>query len=233
MNLPSPARTGALVGLAVALSLVGPARADDWTETTGGLGHEATRFALHIGGSWGPVNGTEVEKVDPASGFEVGLSARVLWSISLYGSYASTSGNVSGQLVQLLDQRVRADGRSGNVDGSLDFRRYRAGLRIDGLRQKNWPFQAYFVGAAVFTTNEIKLDSVDHAPPVPIALPQGGSVDLRKFDDSQTGFLGRVGVEYPLVPHAWVYVNFTYEVLEPPPGTNATTSFNGGLTLRI
>lgn len=234
MSLPFPVRAGFLAGLGFALFASQVAAAEeDWTPAAGDLGWTTTRFALHVGGSWGPIGGTEVEKVDPASGFEVGLSGRVYHSISLYGSYASSKGNVKGQVVQLLDQPVRTDRRSGTVDGELTFRRYRAGLRIDGLRQESWPFQAYFVGAAVFSTNEVKLSSVDEAPPASIPIPGGGMLDLAKFDDSQTGFLGRVGIEYIVAPRVWVYGAFSYEVFEPPPGTNATASVNVGVTIRI
>jgi hypothetical protein len=234
MSLPFPVRAGVRAGVVLAMLASGPATAAaDWTATAGDLGTNASRFAVHVGGSWGPINGTEVEKVDPATGLEVGVSGRVWRSFSLYGSYATSQGSVKGQIVQLLDQPIRADGRSGTVDGDVSFRRFRAGVRIDGLRQEDWPFQAYFVGAAVFSTNEVKLNSVDGRPPQVLDLPDGGTLDLAKFDDSQLGFLGRIGVEYLLTTRFWVYTNFTYEVIEPPPGTNATASVNGGLTIRI
>lgn len=236
MSLPFSVRAGALAGLGVALLLPGVATADsDWIPAAGDLGLSSTRYAIHVGGSWGPVSGTEVENTEPASGVEIGVSVRVLWSVSAYGSFAWSRSTVKGQIVQLLDQEVRADGRSGNVDGELTSRRLRYGVRVDGLRQEGWPFQIYFVGAAVQSVNEVTINSLDHvSPPPPIPLSGGRTLDIGKFDDGgQWGFLGRVGVEYLVTKQAWVYGNFTYEVVEPPPGTYATASINAGLTYRI
>lgn len=233
MRLPWFGRVGLAAGLALVLEWPGITLAEGWTAAAGDMGRDESRIAVQIGGSWGAVGGTEVEKVDPARGFEVGASYRVFRSASVYGSYASSTASVSGQLTQLLDQRIRPDGNSGNVDGEISFRRFRAGLRVDGLRQEDWPIQVYFIGAAVFSTNEVRIDSVDQAPPQPVAKAGGGVVDPSKFEDTQTGFLGRVGVEYRVMPRVGVDLGFTYEIFEPPPGTNSTTSLNGGVTIRI
>jgi opacity protein-like surface antigen len=140
---------------------------------------------------------------------------------------------VDGQIVELLDQPVRADGRSGNVSGELTFTRYRVGLRLDGLRQQNWPAQVYFIGGAVFATTKVAIDTVDYATPGLVPAPGGGRVDLGGFEDSQVGFMGRIGMEYRVAANLSVNLGFTYEVFEPPPGTNSNTAFNGGLTYRI
>ncbi|MBZ0269118.1 hypothetical protein K8I85_13245 [bacterium] len=214
--------------------LCGPvAAADDWEAGVGEMGRTATRIALQIGGSWGAIYGTEVEKTNPATGFEVGASYRVFRIFSLYGGYASSKANIDGQLVELLDQPVRADGRSGNVSGDITYARYRTGIRIDAMRQKNWPAQIYFLGAAVFSTNKVAIESVDHEAPAPVPAPGGGTVDLTGFEDSQIGFLGRVAVEYRFAPRIGTYLGFSYEVFEAPPGTNSTTALSGGLVFRI
>jgi len=212
----------------------GPAAAaDDWEAGVGEMGRTASRIALQVGGSWGAIYGTEVERTNPAAGFEVGASYRVFRIFSLYGGYASSKANVDGQLVELLDQPVRADGRSGNVKGDITYSRYRAGIRIDGMRQENWPVQVYFLGAAIFSTNKVAIDEVDHASPSPVPAPGGGMVDLGGFEDSQIGFLGRMALEYRFAPRFGTYMGFTYEVFEAPPGTNSTTAVTGGLTFRM
>lgn len=210
-----------------------PVLAADWQAAAGDMGRNESRIALDIGGSWALVSGDEVEKVNPATGFEVGAAFRFFRSASLYGAFASSKSTVDGQIVALIDQPVRADGRSGNVSGDVTFTRYRAGLRIDGMRQERWPAQVYFIGAAVFVTTKVAIDTVDQATPAPIPALGGGMVDLGGFEDSQVGFMGRVGMEYSVAPRVGVDLGFTYEVFEAPPGTSSAAGFHGGVTFRI
>lgn len=234
MKFPSLARTRILGGVCLLLLAAGPAAAaEDWTPALGDLGRTATRFALHIGGNWSAITGTEVEQMDSATGYEAGISVRVFRSFSLFGGYAVSSGDVKGQVVQLLDQNVRPDGRSGNVSGQIEARRFRTGIRVDALRERNWRFQPYLLGAAVFTTTEVTIDSVDQAAPRPVPVVGGGSADISRFEDSQIGALARFGVEYRVVPLIGIDFNLSLEMMELPPGTNAATSVNGGITIRI
>ena len=207
--------------------------ADDWEATMGELGRNASRYALHLGAGYGGWDGTEVSRVDPALGFEVAASFRAYGNYSLYAGYALASADVQGQVAELLDQKVRPDGRSGNVDGSLDVSRFRVGVRIDALREQNWRFQPYVVFAAVFSTSTVDLNSVDGAPPRPSPNAEGELVDIRSFDDSQIGAMGRIGLEWMVLPRIGVNAAFTYEGIELPPGTHAIIGAGTGLTFRF
>ncbi len=208
---------------------------DAWEASLGELGRSSTRFGLHISAGYSAVSGNEVEQVESAVGYEAGLSVRVLGNLSIFGSYAVATGDLEGQLVQILDQKIRSDGRSGNASGDLELSRWRVGVRVDALREKNWPWQPYFLGAVVFSSSEVTLDSVDQSsPPLPVSAGIGQPlIDIRTIKDSQTGALARLGLEYLLTPTIGVDLNFTYEVIELPPGTNANSSINAGLTFRI
>lgn len=235
MKLPSLARPLAGVASLALLSLAPSTAhsADDWEATMGDLGRTTTRIGLHLGAFYGATSGSEVRRVEPAAGLEVGASYRVLGSFSLYGSYALSSADVKGQVTELIDQKVRPDGRSGNVDGTIDLSRFRAGIRVDALREKGWKYQPYLVLAASITNSTVELKTVDGAPPRPSRNPEGILIDPSSFADSQIGAMGRLGVEYPVANHVGANLAFTYEGIELPPGTHSVISAYGGLTLRF
>jgi hypothetical protein len=191
-------------------------------ETPEELQVNGTRLRVHGGVLYGTVSGSEVEKTDPAFGFEIGGSFRVLRGLSICGSFAKSRSNVDGQVVQLLDVPVRVDGRSGTVDGRVDFDRFRVGVRVDGLRQPSFRVQPYLLGAATFTKNKVKLDTVDRAKP---AQPS--------YDDSQIGGVGQFGVEVGVAPRIGVDAHFVYEVFEFPPATNSSLGVGAGVALRL
>ncbi len=183
---------------------------------------------------WGSLDGSEVEKADPAIGFEGGAFWHVWRGVSVWGSYALSTHDVNGQLVQLLDQPVRGDSRSGTVTGSVQASRARAGVRLDAVRQPGWRFVPYAVAAVCFSSVEVTVDSVDGvAPPAAVPDASGNPVDIRRIDDTQLGGLGRFGVEFQVAPMLRVDVHGTYEVLEFPAGTNASAAAGTGLVYRF
>lgn len=183
---------------------------------------------------WSSLEGSEVEKADPALGFEGGAFWHVWRGVSVWGSYAVSSHDVNGQLVQLLDQPVRGDGRSGTVEGSVQVNRARAGVRLDAMRQAGWRFAPYAVAAVCFSSIEVTVDSVDgDNDPDPVPDAQGNLVDIRSIDDTQLGGLGRFGMEYEVSPILRVDVHGSFEVFEFPPGTNASATAGAGLVYRF
>jgi hypothetical protein len=208
----------------------------EWTATAGEMGRDNSSFALHIGGNYAVLSGTEVENVDPSPGVEAGVSYRFLANLSVFGSYAINTSNVEGQLIHLLDQRVRDDGRSGNVEGELQTSRLRIGVRLDALREESWQFRAYLLGAVVFSSLDVTLDKVDgNDPPFLVTgdPPDFPTVDVSSFSDNQLGGLARFGLEYTILTSVSLDLNVSYEVIEFPTGTNALASFNTGLVLRL
>ncbi len=182
---------------------------------------------------WGSLDGSEVEKADPAMGFEGGAFWHLWRGISVWGSYAVSSHDVNGQLLQLLDQPVRAGGRSATVEGSVQVNRARAGVRLDALRQAGWRFVPYAVAAVCFSSIEVTVDKVDGADPVPVPDAAGNPVDIRSLDDTQLGGLGRFGVECEVSPILHVDVHGSFEVFEFPAGTNASATAGAGLVYRF
>lgn len=209
--------------------------AEDWEPVAGGLGRDASRFAVHLGGSYGTMQGSELENLDPSTGFDVGVSFRFLGNLSAVGYYAADKANVSGQLTQLLDQRVRADGRSGLVEGEVKTERFRAGLRVDAYRERGWRFTPYLLGAVVFSDIEVTIDSVDGAPPAPIpsADPLQPRTDISTVKSNEIGGLGRLGVEYRVASRIAVDLNGNVEIIEAQPGTNTIFAVNSGLVVRF
>jgi hypothetical protein len=234
------AQARALTGLAVCAAGVAflarpSAVAAGWVPTAGDLGRSDSRYALHIGGNYGVISGAEVEGVDPGIGYEGGLSFRVLGSLSVFGSYAVNSSTVDAQLIEILDQDVRPERRSGHVEGDVETSRLRAGLRIDAHHESGWRFRPYLVGAVLFSTIDVKIDSVDNVSPppkVPTNPPGSPPVDIRKISDEQLGAMLRFGVEYYVMRAVAIDLNVSHEVVEFPAGTNAITSFHGGLSIR-
>jgi hypothetical protein len=228
-------RSGGVAAACAAILLPGPVLAAAWTAVAGDLGRDDTRFAVHAGVSYGTMEGSEVEDTEPARGIDVGFSVRVLGSISVLASYAVDRSDVSGQLPQIIDQNVRADGRSGHVIGQVESRRLRAGLRVDAYREQGWRFQPYIMGAVTRSIVEVTLDSVDgQSPPSPVPSlnPAEPATDISSFDTgSLLGALGRIGMEVRVSSRIGVDVNGTVEVVEFEPGTN--TIFSGGSGLVV
>jgi hypothetical protein len=225
-----------LAGFSLCLLVSSPTLGADWTPTHGELGQNDRRVAIGIGASYGVLSGSEVEKVDPGPGLEVGVAVRALWSLSAVGSFAVNSSDVSGQLIQLIDQNVRTDGRSGNVQGSMRVGRLRAGLRFDALREQNWRFHPYLTVAVVYSRTEVNIDSVDGVSPPPEVTgppPEFLPVNLKSFTDTQLGGLGRFGVEWAFHPRMALDLSGSYEVIEFPSGTNAITSINTLFVFRV
>jgi hypothetical protein len=187
------------------------------------LAPSPSRVGVFAGAFYGSLSGSHIEHVDPGAGFDGGASYRVLSDLSVWASFATSSYNVSKQQVtQLLGKDVLDSGRSATVEGSLTFTRVRVGVRVDGLRESTFRFQPYFVGAAIFTTNKAKLDTVDGVPP---ANPS--------HSDSKIGGYGRFGVELHVTPRVDVDGFATYEVFEFPASTNAALSAGGGVHFRL
>jgi hypothetical protein len=177
---------------------------------------------VFAGAFYGSLSGSHVEHVDPGPGFDGGASYRVLRDLSVWASVATSSFNVKGQQVtQILGKRVLESGRSATVDGSLTFTRVRVGVRVDGLREPAFRFQPYFVGAAIFTTNKGKVDSVD-------GVRQNSS-----HSDSKIGGYGRFGMELRVAPRVDVDGYASYEVFEFPASTTAALSAGGGIHFRL
>jgi opacity protein-like surface antigen len=226
------ARLVALVALLAGLTTAGPARAA-WEATSGELGRQSTRFTLHVGGGWAGVYGSDVGKVDPGVSLEAGLGFRVIGSVSLYAGYGAGSFDVKGQVVQLLGQRVRPDGRSGNVVGTYEPTRIRLGLLMNAFHTEGFKVVPYFGIGALLTTAKVTLDSVDGAPPQP--SPDEGNVlqDPSDFDRQKYGLYLRAGAAWRLARLVSVYVDGLYEIVEYPPGLNSMATFNGGLQLHF
>lgn len=180
------------------------------------------RVHVFAGVDYGSLKGSEIENADPMLGFEGGASFRVMWDLSVWGSYATSSSTIQGQVVQLLDVPVRPDGRSGTVDGQIDLNRFRVGIRVDGLREAGFRVQPYLVGAAIFTSNKVKLDTVDGRAP---------AANRRSFKDDQIGALGRFGVEAHVTSMIAIDGHLSYEIFELPPATNASAGVGGGISL--
>lgn len=215
------------------LGLAAPAGATAWEAAAGDLGRNAHRFAVHFGASYGVLTGNEVPKTEAGPGFEAGVSWRVLSSLSLYAGGAWHTSNVKGQIASLLDVNVRPDGRSGTVEGKIVTPRLRGGLRVDAYRMQDWKFQVYFVGGAMFSFVEATLDSIDGAPPSPYESPAGFLVDPGTITADLFGLFGRVGVDYLVGSRLAVDANFTFETIDPPPGTNDLSTFTLGAVFRF
>lgn len=221
--------TCALLGL----SSVGRA-APAWEPVAGDLGRDRERVLLRVGIAYGVMQGSELEKMDPAKGVEAGIAVPVLGSISVTGSFALDRANVDGQVRQLLDQNLRADGRSGTVKGEVQTSRFRAGFRVDAYRESGWLFQPYFEGAAVFSAIRVTIDSVDGKAPKPVPVPGGEQLlDIGEFTDHEIGALGRAGVEYHVSSRLAVDLGGNVEIIEFQAGTNSIFSLDTGLAFRF
>jgi hypothetical protein len=191
---------------------------------------------VHGGLSYGIMAGAEIENADPAPGFEIGGSARVFGAVSVLAGFALSRADVDGQVVQLLDQRVRADGRSGTVHGQIETRRIRAGVRFDAYRERDWKLQPYFALGALFSSIDVQLDEVDgQSPPAPLPNPdptQPGT-DIASFGEDQLGAFGSAGVEYDITSRFAADLHGTFEVIEFQPGTNSILSAGAGVVARF
>ncbi len=235
-GMPSgKARLGqVLAGLALGLLFVSPAVAD-WSAVAGDLGRDESRLLLFGGGSYGVLGGSEVEDTDPTFGYEAGAGYRLWRGITLTGSWAAHTADVDGQLVQLLDVRVREDGRSGRVLGQIETSRFRAGLRLDPLGNEGWRYHPYVEVGVMHSTIEVTIDSVNGAPPVPfLQTPDDAELtDISVFDDTQLGGMARFGVEVDVMGGLGFDLGSTFEIIEFPAGTNSITTFGGRLVFRI
>lgn len=235
MRRPAAVRIALPLSFALlALSSVAHA-ASEWEPVAGGLGRDNDRVLLRVGGGTGLMRGDELSKLDPAKGLEAEVALRAFWSVSVTGSWAMDRADVNGQVVQLLDQRVRADGRSGNVTGRVETKRVRAGLRVDAYREKNWKFTPYFEGGVVFSQITITIDSVDGAPPAPVPAYDGTDrvLDISEYTNNEIGAMGRAGVEYQLAPSFGVDLAGNVEIIEFQAGKNSIYSFGGGFFYRF
>ena len=194
---------------------------------------DPSRGGAFGGLSWATLGGTEVEKADPVLGFEGGAFVRVWRGAGLWGSFALHSHSLSGQISQLLDQPLRPRGRSATVDGSIKVTRARVGVRLESVRQADWRFVPYVVGAVSFAKIDVTVDKVDGAAPLPVPDALGKPVDVSRFDKSRLGGLGRFGVEYDALPHIRVDLHADYEVYAFPPGTAASAALGANLVYRL
>ncbi|MFN8177133.1 MAG: outer membrane beta-barrel protein [bacterium] len=187
----------------------------------GSLAASPSRVGVFAGAFYGAVSGSEIENADPGTGFEGGASYRVLSDLSVWGSAAWSSFDVSGQVASLLGKRIQDSGRSATIDGSLVFTRARIGVRVDGLREPGFRFQPYLAGAVTFAKNKAKIDDVDHRGPKPT------------YTQSRIGGYGRFGVEFRVAPRVDVDGYTSYEVFKFPPSTDAAFSVGAGIHLRL
>jgi opacity protein-like surface antigen len=206
-----------------------------WEPVAGELGRDRARVMVRVGGNYGLMRGSELENMDPSKGFEAGIAVPVLGSLSVTGSWATDRANVDGQVVRLLDQAVRPDGRSGTVKGEVETTRFRAGIRLDAYRETDWKFTPYFQGAVVFSEIRVTLDSVDGRDPQPIPLPDGSGqvLDIREYSDNEIGALGRAGVEYHVTSRFAVDLSGSVEIIEFQAGTNSIYSLGTGISARF
>lgn len=200
---------------------------------TGALLADSSRLSFRASATWGTLDGSEVENADPALGVEAAASFRVFGPLSVWGGFATATHKVEGQVLQLLDQPVRPDQRSGTVDGEISNRRLRGGIRLDGMRQANVRVVPYVVLGAMWVTTEVTIDKVDGAPPRPVRNEFGYVVDISKFEDSRLGCMARAGIEWRFAGALGVDAHATYELLEFPPGAAGGVSAGGGLTYRL
>jgi hypothetical protein len=217
------------------LCLASVARAaPTWEPVAGELGRDRDRFLIRGGVSYGVMDGSELENMDPARGFDAGVAVPVLGSLSLTGSFALDRADIKGQVTRILDQNVRPDGRSGTVEGQVETSRFRAGIRVDAYREKDWKFTPYLQAAVVFSSIKVTLDSVDGAPPQPYPVPGTNQViDISEYTDHEIGGLGRAGVEYHLSSRLSVDLCGNVEIIEFQAGTNSILSLGSGLTARF
>jgi len=210
------------------------AAAPTWEPVAGDLGRNRERLLIRVGVDYGVMKGSELEKVDPARGFDAGIAVPVLGSISLEGSFAVDRADISGQVDQILDQKVRPDGRSGTVMGQVETRRFRAGIRVDAYREKDWKFTPYFQGDVVFSEITVTVDTVDGAAPQPIPIPGSADVlDISEYSNHEIGALGRAGLEYQVSERFSVDLCGDVEIIEFQAGTNTIYSLGSGLTARF
>ena len=128
---------------------------------------------------------------------------------------------------------ILPEGRPGQ---SYEGMTARVRIRLDALREKNWRFRPYLVGAVVFSNLDVTLDSVDGKNPpdrVTGDPPDYPLVDVSSFSDSQLGGLARFGLEYGLTGSVALDVSGTYEVIEFPSGTNTMSAGNAGVVIRL
>lgn len=234
MRRPAAARPALLLSCALLLApAVGAAPA--WEPVAGDLGRDRDRFLVRVGIAYGVMRGSELEKMDPAKGFDVGVAVPVLGSLSVLGSVAVDRANIDGQVRQILDQDVRPDGRSGTVQGEVETRRLRAGIRVAAYRELDWKFTPYLEAAVVLSEIKVTLDSVDGVEPQPIPVPDGSGqvLDISEYSDNEIGALGRAGVEYHVTQRFSVDLCGNVEIIEFQAGTNSIYSLGSGLTARF
>jgi opacity protein-like surface antigen len=230
-----------LVACSVAALAGSAASAAEWEATGGDLGRDTSRFALRAGARYGTMKGSEIENTDPSRGFDAGVSARVFGAVSVFAGYALDRADVDGQVLQLLDQNVRADGRSGTVKGEIETKRFRAGVRLDAYRERDWRFLPYFLIGALYSTVEARIDEVDGAPPVPIPSPDPGEppTDISTISNEdgkavdKIGGLAGAGFEFPFGSMFALDVHGHYEAVELEAGTNSILSVGTGIVLRF
>jgi len=209
--------------------------APEWEPVAGDLGRDRDRFLIRVGVDYGVMDGSELENMDPAKGFDAGVAVPLFGSLSATGSFAVDRADINGQVTRILDQQVRPDGRSGTVAGQVETRRFRAGLRVDAYREHDWKFTPYLQAAVVFSKISVTIDSVDGAEPQPIPVPGGGGtvLDISEYADNEIGGLGRAGVEYHLSERLSVDLCGNVEIIEFQAGTNTIFSLGSGLTARF
>ena len=227
-----PARIVAFAVLLAGLASAGPVVAA-WEATSGELGQDRGRFNLHAGVGWTGVYGGDVENVQPGASIEAGLALRAFGSVSLYAGYGIGTYDVKGQLTQLLGQRVRPDGRSGNVVGTYEPARIRLGIRLNGLRTETHKVIPYFGIGALLTQATVTIESVDGAPPEPSPDENNELQDISSFEREMVGAYIRAGAAWRFSGLLSLYADGLYEVVEFPPGLNSMATINGGLQLHF
>jgi hypothetical protein len=224
-----------LVACWAAAVVLPAARAAEWEATGGDLGRDTSRYALRAGARYGMMAGSELEDLDPSIGFDAGVSVRVFGVVSVFAGYALDRADLEGQVARLLDQDLRADGRSGTVRGEVETGRVRAGIRLDAYRERDWKFRPYFLIGALLSNVQATIDEIDGAPPAPVPSgdPSEPPTDVSKIEVDKTGVMAGAGLEFPIGPMLAVDLHGVYEVVELEAGTNTILSGGSGIVVRF
>lgn len=208
----------------VALLSAPSARAQVWVAREGGLGVDEFKFLLSAGLNYGIVNGSELEKVDPSIGLNVNVAYRLFSAVSLCASVGRNTSSVDAQVIQLLDQQMREDGRSASTKADVTMTRLGAGARLDAFREQNWRYRPYIQAEVLLSKFELAIDSVDGGPP---------RSEIDGFSDTQIGALGRAGLDVRVTERFGLDLSVSHEVLEFPAGTSGISTGQAGVSVRL
>ncbi|MAF26963.1 MAG: hypothetical protein CME07_03755 [Gemmatimonadetes bacterium] len=217
-------RVSALLGMVLA-GLVTfaprPAPAAAWEAVEGDVGRNPSRIVLYGRGGYGHVFGTELKGVDAGPVAGGGVAARLFGSFSLDVGASMWRGGFDNQMVHLLDVPFRDDGRSGHAAGQVEVLSIRAGLRLDGVSERDWRAVPYAALFAAYHTTTVTVDSVD-------GVARGDS-----FEASHPGGTARAGLLVAVARGLLLDLGADYEVLEMQFGTASAVHFGAGLAYRF